>query len=270
MRLLLDLLSACDQRYQLDYHYSIQSFIYNLLKDSSLEYLHSKKGYKFFCFSNIFPYTPNISKGDVKQLLISSPSTRFINHISFKLKDYRNNKVLRLGKMKFILKNITSVEQQLQERNGSLRLISATPIVIRIPKIKYDEYNISPPHPYEYVYWRKGHPFKLFIEQLEDNLYKKYEEFTRMSPAREQLIDVAELKKQVSKKISIHGTKHILIGTLWEFIIFKPSLNKELLKLLQFGLDCGFGERNSLGFGFINILRQKTYKVEQKIGTNNE
>jgi len=33
------------------------------------------------------------------------------------------------------------------------------------------------------------------------------------------------------------------------------NLSRDQRKLLEFGLDCGFGERNSLGFGFVNLMR---------------
>jgi CRISPR-associated endoribonuclease Cas6 len=43
--------------------------------------------------------------------------------------------------------------------------------------------------------------------------------------------------------------EQIIIGTLWEFV-FNPNLDK---KLINFILDVGLGERNSLGFGFVNL-----------------
>jgi CRISPR-associated endoribonuclease Cas6 len=55
MRLLVKLKSLIDSKYEMQYHYYLQSFIYDLLKGSKFHYLHDKQGYKFFCFSNIFP-----------------------------------------------------------------------------------------------------------------------------------------------------------------------------------------------------------------------
>ena len=42
-----------------------------------------------------------------------------------------------------------------------------------------------------------------------------------------------------------------VIGSLWEFL-FDNELNTEIL---QFGLDCGLGERDSMGFGFMNMKK---------------
>ncbi|MEM4324025.1 MAG: CRISPR-associated endoribonuclease Cas6, partial [Candidatus Nitrosocaldaceae archaeon] len=56
-------------------------------------------------------------------------------------------------------------------------------------------------------------------------------------------------------EIHVHGNKHIVIGTLWRFWFNLEQYERcsAILKLLQFALDVGFGERNSLGFGFMNI-----------------
>jgi len=42
-------------------------------------------------------------------------------------------------------------------------------------------------------------------------------------------------------------------GSLWRFIF--NYLSGEKRKIIQFGLDAGFGELNSLGFGFINLVK---------------
>lgn len=41
-----------------------------------------------------------------------------------------------------------------------------------------------------------------------------------------------------------------VFGSIWEFMF--GYLNSGRRKIIQFGLDCGFGELNSMGFGFIN------------------
>ena len=46
------------------------------------------------------------------------------------------------------------------------------------------------------------------------------------------------------------GFNQVVIGTVWEFA-FNPDFNPDLI---QFALDAGLGERNSMGFGFMNLL----------------
>jgi CRISPR/Cas system endoribonuclease Cas6 (RAMP superfamily) len=48
MRLLVKLLCVESSQYEMQYHYHLQSFIYNLLRDSNYHSLHNKEGYKFF------------------------------------------------------------------------------------------------------------------------------------------------------------------------------------------------------------------------------
>ena len=55
MRLLIKLKCTENSTYEMQYHYHLQGFIYSLLKGSKYHSSHDKEGYKFFCFSNIFP-----------------------------------------------------------------------------------------------------------------------------------------------------------------------------------------------------------------------
>jgi CRISPR-associated endoribonuclease Cas6 len=54
----------------------------------------------------------------------------------------------------------------------------------------------------------------------------------------------------VSTKLQVGNTKIVFIGTLWEFV-FSEIISSEIQ---LFALDCGLGERNSLGFGFMNVI----------------
>jgi len=60
-------------------------------------------------------------------------------------------------------------------------------------------------------------------------------------------------KKSTCNHIIINGKEQKLIGSIWEFMFSR--VDNERKKLLEFGLECGFGERNSLGFGFMNVVR---------------
>ena len=81
--------------YEID-KYTIQGFIYSILKEnSSFNSLHNTVGFKFFNFSNIFPVS-DFEKNSLKKLIISSPNKDLIKFIYvtlknksyFKLKNY--------------------------------------------------------------------------------------------------------------------------------------------------------------------------------------
>ncbi|MGQ9719544.1 MAG: hypothetical protein ACUVWK_06900 [Nitrososphaerales archaeon] len=80
MRVIVKLEALEDCAYDYEYHHYLQGLIYNLIKGSEYSYLHDKKGYKFFCFSNIFPVM-DLKKGDNRTLIISSPDDLFIERL---------------------------------------------------------------------------------------------------------------------------------------------------------------------------------------------
>ena len=256
MRLIIKFRSMKNCKYDTRYYYYLQSFIYNILKGSKYDYIHDKKNYKFFCFSNIFPVC-DYKVNDECTLIIASPNNDFINYLYENLKNkIINNDDIQINFMKFKIKNLKKLEVNV---NTSL-LITNTPVIVRIPKEKYLKYNIKPSVDYDYIYWKNEYPIDLFISQVEKNILKKYTQYSRLnldyvddSSLQSNFFHQFRFKKQVSTRIKIKGSEQIIIGTLWEFV-FNPDLNK---KLMSFILDVGLGERNSLGFGFVNLKKPK-------------
>jgi len=102
------------------------------------------------------------------------------------------------------------------------------------------------------VYWRTEHTPTTFIKQLEENLWKKYCEYFSAKEQPELLLfEKLKFRKQVAVPLRMRGQETTLIGTLWDFH-FGPTDDMKR-RILQFGLDAGFGEMNSLGFGFMNV-----------------
>ena len=130
MRLLLRLKCSDSSYYEMQYHYHLQGFIYHLLKHSIYEHIHDKEGYKFFCFSNIFP-AKNLQKGDIRTLIISSPDGEFISHLDNVLRQAWNTTEINIGCMKFRIDYIDKLVQKVP--NGlPVTLITGTPIMVRI------------------------------------------------------------------------------------------------------------------------------------------
>ena len=265
MRLLLKLKSLERSAYEMQYHYHLQGFIYNLLKDTRYHYIHNTGNYKFFCFSNIFPVTKDLQMNDLRTLIISSPDRDFIECLSQRLYGL-NHRELKIGRMKF---RVDSIEKFMLKVPKELpfTLITGTPIIIRVPRVNYKMYNIEPKRNYDYIYWRKGYPTDLFIFQLENNLLKKFMEYLRevnqsTVKGREDiampiqssfsLLHRFRFKKQISTRIYMKGFEQIVIGTIWEFG-FNVGADRDII---QFALDAGLGERNPLGFGFMNLINK--------------
>jgi CRISPR-associated endoribonuclease Cas6 len=265
MRLVIRLRSIENSPYKMQYHYQLQGFIYNLLRGSAYDQIHDKWGYKFFCFSNIFPAL-EFQENDVRTLIVSSPDSEFTKYLYERLQpSFGRGREIKVANMNFKIDSLEKLTVKLPDTTPN-SLITGTPIIVRIPKEKYNEYDFEQREKkYDYVYWRSEHPFDLFITQLENNLLNKYDQYHRRQTDSiryvetqdhkdtlkgHQLFHSFKFKKQISTRVFMKGFDQVVIGTLWEFS-FNADVNKDII---QFALDAGLGERNSLGFGFMNLL----------------
>ncbi|MFZ8830420.1 MAG: CRISPR-associated endoribonuclease Cas6 [Candidatus Aenigmatarchaeota archaeon] len=67
----------------------------------------------------------------------------------------------------------------------------------------------------------------------------------------DRIFEIFKFRKEVAIPLIINVKEQIVIGSTWSFHF--TYLTKEQKEILEFGIDCGFGERNSLGFGFVNV-----------------
>lgn len=260
MRLQLRLIPEKDFVYDNDYHYHLQAAMYSLIREGGLGQVHEKQGYKFFCFSNIFPFG-DFEKGRERNLLISSPDPDLITAIErSSVSLAKSGKALFVGRLQFSLSGV-SRPFRIDANSSEVIVRSATPIVMRIPKSRYKEYELKPEKEYEYLFWRDTVPLEAFVKQLADNIEKKWKEFGTLYPDAAHEIEkvVPEILyykflKMVSKPITMKQERQMIIGSMWE-LSFAPRSPLER-RVLEFALDCGFGERNSLGFGFMNLAER--------------
>lgn len=165
MRILLTLQPSTDIYYKNDYYYDTQGFIYNIIRYSKFHNIHDKKGYKFFCFSNIFPYNKILNKNKIYYLLISSPDDELVEYIN-KILSKRIGDLIYFGKMSFYLIALKFFSVQVPPLKNFI-LKTETPIIIRIPSKMLDAEK-----KYNYYYWKKEFRKlkKIFIKNMK-NLY---------------------------------------------------------------------------------------------------
>jgi len=197
-----------------------------------------------------------IQGASAKTLMISSPDNDFIGAIQERLLAHQGLPV-RLGKMTFKVERVEHRTVMLPSSTlHEIVLTSGTPIVVRIPPYRWKEYGIQPRKGYRFVYWRSEYTPTAFIRQLEDNMAKKYSEYFS---AEEQpglpLFEKLKFRKQVAVPLRMRGEESTVIGTLWNFHFGQTDEMRQ--RILQFALDAGFGEMNSLGFGFMNLIDDK-------------
>lgn len=214
--------------------YEIQGFIYSLLSQTNtFNNLHNQKGFKFFNFSNIFPLS-RFERNSMKKLIISSPNPKFIMELYNVL---REKNIFKLNKYKM---EILKVE--LLKDKKCTNFITGTPIVL----YENNKNNI-------YYSFRRNPNFEFFFERLKDNAIKKYNAFYNTDfILDESLFTNFEFVKEVAVKIKKHNNEFIVIGSLWKNLKF--NITKENKRFYNFLFDAGLGEKNSLGFSFLNCM----------------
>lgn len=190
-----------------------------------------------------------MKRGDIRTLIVSSPDKDFIHGLYGKLSEISHSPhPVNIGEMQFEIQSINFLKTFI---NNNTALITGTPIVMRIPKEKYADYGIKSQRPYEF--WRPEHDFNAFVRQLSDNLIKKYNQYNKKDIKQKDLFEMFKFKKSVCVHRIEEGIEQKTIGSLWEFKF--NHLDDEQRKILQLGLDSGFGELNSSGFGFMNVVK---------------
>lgn len=257
MRLLVRLDPQDEGPYDNDYHYHLQGLVYSLIRDGGMGDVHDRPGYKFFCFSNIFPYRERFVRGLGQEMLISSPDPGMVSSISRALHARMDGKSpVQVGAINFSISGIEGPFHVKMPNDSVVSVVSSTPIIIRIPEWRYSDYGIVSNRPFEN--WRNNLPLEAFVKQLKDNMEKKFKEYSGLENAGRQSTEDPQFPeiisyrylKSVSKPFTVKGERQQAVGSLWG-IDFAVD-NEERMNLLQFALDSGFGERNSLGFGFMN------------------
>ena len=247
MRLLIRLgaLKACS--YDNQYYHKLRGFLYELQKDSKLFNRHTIAGYKFFCFSNIFP-AKDMRYGDKRTVIISCPSRDWIYWLRGRLTEMQElQKPMEIGEMKFGIETVSTFTKHVTKK---ISLITGTPIVLRIPKENYKSYGIESKRPFEY--WRPEYDFNAFLKQISDNLVKKYNLYFNKKIHEQNIFQEFSFKRPVCVHRIEQGKEVPTVGSLWEFRF--SHLTPLQQDILQLGLDAGFGELNSSGFGFMNVV----------------
>jgi CRISPR-associated endoribonuclease Cas6 len=124
--------------------------------------------------------------------------------------------------------------------DNKLNIKTLSPIIVRTKKEvegKLKSWDLSPGDP-------------LFYNNLEKNLIKKYNEFNSEEMKDDNIKIISEMKFVKRKRIAIEKKD---IKTFHR--AFMMDLKVEgATSLIKFAYDCGLGEKNSMGFGMIEIL----------------
>jgi len=252
LRIMLKLRADQDQKdVSTDYN-RMHDFVSGLILKAGQGGIHDKKGLNVFSFSNIFPYG-DAKRGDMKKLVIASPSREVIK----RLRSVLTRKIwspLSIGDSRF---SPQSVQEFGMKVGAPLKIISATPILLMIPENMYDTYRVPEKERWPgYAYWRTEISQEAFIRQLSLNLIQKYNDYHGTELSHPALFEKFTFRRPVYTRITIEGGKSEgVAASMWEFRW--THLDDVQKEILAFALDAGFGDRNEMGFGFVNVIRER-------------
>lgn len=232
MRIVLKFTAEESFKYDSINKYTIQGFVYSLLKDTPFSEYHNITGFKYFSFSNIFPVS-DFKIGESKTIIISSPKLGFIKTIE---KSLKNKEYFYLGKYRMEKDSV-----KVFKPNLNIRFITSTPIVL----FENNRDN-------KYYSLKNNGDFSFFLDRVKENALKKYNAYYGEDYSFDgNIFDRFGYGREVAVRIKKEDKMFIIIGTLWKNL---EKFNMDNKKFYRFLMDSGAGEKNSLGFGMLNTV----------------
>jgi len=192
--------------------------------------------------------------GDDRNLLVACPEEELLAHVAA---DLLEEPELNIGEMPFHVDDVTSLSPDVGEPGTRGTIETGTGLLVRIPPWRCEEYGIDHPGGDTAVFWRPKHSMAPLRKQLEDNLDQKHDRFAYdhlpgPSDVDGDLFDGYELIKTFAVPVTVtEGQEMTYVLSKWRFeYTVRDDHHRRHLNL---ALDCGLGERNSLGLGFVNI-----------------
>lgn len=255
MRILTRLRARADTAYDNAYHHKLQGRIWGALEDSPYDDLHDENQPMPFTYSNPFP-PEDMDEGDERTLLVASPEEELLTHIA---SDLQEEPELNIGEMPFTVEEVTAVAPDVGEPGTSGTIDTGTGVLVRIPPWRFEEYGIDIDHD-EAEFWRPEHTMEPFRTQIEANLDRKHglycpDYLPGPSETDGELFDGYELIKTFALPVTpteVQQETWVLSKWAFDYTVRDDHHRRHL----NLALDVGIGERNSLGFGFLNIIER--------------
>ena len=239
----------------INYNYFLTGIIYQFLKESDPEYadfLHQagyeleNRHFKLFTFSQLMAKRREI-RGD--QIHFRSPLTWYVSSSqelflqNFAAALMGQTGILQIEGHRLQIQDVEVLRQPRFERQMTFRCLS--PITMSTMRERADKlvtHYCLPDDPQ-------------FSELVQQNLIRKYEAVYRQPPEEKSFamtFDQAYIDKREGRVTRLLDYKGIKIrGVVSPFhVIGAPEL-------IRVGYECGFGDKNSAGFGMVDVSRNR-------------
>ena len=233
-----------------NYNHQLTGVIYHFLAESNAEYasfLHSEgyfagqKRFKLFTFSQLMAKRRRISGGNIHfssplMWCVSSPVERFLTHFADTL---LSKGKLSIGRHQLKILDVSVPRSPHFQPEMCFRCLS--PIVMSTVRHRHGERSM--------YYCRPDDP--ALSELIRQNLMRKHEAIYGHPPDDDTLrfrFDSDYIDRRQGRVTRLVDYKGIKIKSV--MCPFRVSGNPVLI---QMGYDCGFGDKNSAGFGMVEI-----------------
>jgi CRISPR-associated endoribonuclease Cas6 len=253
VRIIADLSARADAAYDNAYHHKLRGRIWRALEGTEHDALHDTGDPPGFVMSNPFP-PRDMREGDDRTLLVASHDEELLATVAADLLEDRE---LNVGEMPFHVDDVRALDPDVGEPGTRGTLETGTGLLVRIPPWRCEEYDIDHPGGDTAVFWRPEHTMEPLRNQLEANLDKKHglyapEYLPGPSDVDGALFDGYELIKTFAVPVTVtEGEEMTYVLSKWRFEY--TVRDDDHRRHLNLALDCGLGERNSLGLGFVNL-----------------
>lgn len=255
MRLLVRLSARADAAYDTSYHHKLRGRIWNALEGTEYDDRHDSGTPPGFVYSNPFP-PGDMRQGENRTILVASPEEQLLTLVASDLQSARE---LNVGEMPFRITEVNALDPDVGEPGTSGTIDTGTGVVVRIPPWRFEEYGIDHDHD-EAEFWRPIHTMAPFRRQIEANLDQKHDKFCPdylpgPTATDGELFDGYDLIKTFAIPVTVtEGQRETWVLSKWRLDYTVRSDHHR--RHLNLALDTGIGERNSLGFGFVNIVNK--------------
>lgn len=242
MRLKISLASSSGN-YLIPYNYNhiLSAIIYRKIADLDLaSKLHFSKDFKFFTFSQI--YVPEfkltrkgvISRDGKLEFYISSPNDELIKSL---VEGHLENTEVNFKGDKLLVEQIELLKRPVFKESMKMRTMS--PVMARIKREVNGKLKI----------WDLGPGDERFYESVQKNLINKYIKFYGDFDGDRWVRIRPDMKSAKRRRIDIKGNFHRAF-----MMNFEMEADQ---RLLEFVYDCGLGEKNSMGFGMVDLVNNR-------------
>lgn len=240
MRLKINLETKKNYCIPFNYNHGLSNAIYKNIQDTDYATkLHQQENFKYFNFSRINvkrrKITPKgiITKDGKLYFEITSPNKELIKKL---VGGYLDNLKINLYGEEL---NIETVELLKQPTfKDTAKFITASPIIARTKK----EINGT------IKTWDLA-PGDQFFKQLENNLIKKYNSFYELKKTDKNIKISSGMRSVKRKRIQVIKQHKPIYHRAYEM----DTMLSGDPEIIEFAYDVGIGEKNSMGFGMLNI-----------------